>query len=303
MSATAVRWRLAAGALLSVALLGQPGHALLRAQALAFDSGRAFEHVRQLVAIGPRPAGSAGAVQARRYVTRQLSILGLTAAEQSFVAQTPPGPVPMANLVARIAGARAERLILASHYDTKLFRDFRFVGANDGASSTALLLELARVLRARKNPFTIDLVFFDGEESVIEWTGTDHTYGSRHYVEAAQRDGSIRSVRAMVLFDMVGDRQLTIKRETDSTPWLTDLIWAAARRRNEPAFLAEDFAVEDDHRPFLDAGVPAVNIIDLDYDAWHTKDDTLDRVSARSLQTVADVFLGALPQIEKRLRR
>ncbi len=303
MSAAAVRWRTAAGALLSVALLGQPGPALLRAQAPTFDSGRAFEHVRQLVAIGPRPAGSAGAVQARRYVTRQLSSLGLTAAEQSFVAQTPPGPVPMANLVARIPGARAERLILASHYDTKLFRDFRFVGANDGASSTALLLELARVLRARKNPFTIDLVFFDGEESVIEWTGTDHTYGSRHYVEAAQRDGSIRSVRAMVLFDMVGDRQLTIKRETDSTPWLTDLIWAAARRRNEPAFLAEDFAVEDDHRPFLDAGVPAVNIIDLDYDAWHTKDDTLDRVSARSLQTVADVFLDALPQIEKRLRR
>ena len=303
MSAAAVRWRTAAGVLLSVALLGQPAPALLRAQAPTFDSGRAFEHVRQLVAIGPRPAGSAGVVQARRYVTRQLSILGLTAAEQSFVAQTPSGPVPMANLVARIPGARAERLILASHYDTKLFRDFRFVGANDGASSTALLLELARVLRARKNPFTVDLVFFDGEESVIEWTGTDHTYGSRHYVEAAQRDGSIRSVRAMVLFDMVGDRQLTIKRETDSTQWLTDLIWAAARRRKEPAFLAEDFAVEDDHRPFLDAGVPAVNIIDLDYDAWHTRHDTLDRVSARSLQTVADVFLDALPYIEKRLRR
>ena len=166
-----------------------------------------------------------------------------------------------------------------------------------------MLLELARVLKARRNAFTIELVFFDGEESVIEWTGDDHTYGSRHYVATAQRDGSLRSVRAMVLFDMVGDRHLTIKRETDSTPWLTDLIWASARRLGQPAFLAEDFAVEDDHRPFLDAGIPAVDIIDLDYDAWHTKDDTLDQVSARSLQTVGDVFLGALPHIEARLRR
>ena len=303
MPASAVRWRLLAGALLSVALLGSARPGVLHAGAPAFDAGRAFEHVRQLVAIGPRPAGSAGAVQTRRYITTQLEALGLTATEQSFVAQTPVGSVTMANVVARIPGSRPERLILAGHYDTKLFRGFRFVGANDGGSSTAMLLELARVLKARRNALTIELVFFDGEESVIEWTGDDHTYGSRHYVAAARRDGSLRSVRAMVLFDMVGDRQLTIKRETDSTPWLTDLVWASARRLGQPAFLPEDFAVEDDHRPFLDAGIPAVDIIDLDYDAWHTKDDTLDQVSARSLQTVGDVFLGALPHIEARLRR
>ena len=303
MPAAAVRWRLMAGALLSVALLGSARPGVLHADAAAFDAGRAFEHVRQLVAIGPRPAGSAGAVQTRRYITTQLAALGLTATEQSFVAQTPVGSVTMANVVARIPGSRPERLILAGHYDTKLFRGFRFVGANDGGSSTAMLLELARVLKARRNAFTIELAFFDGEESVIEWTGEDHTYGSRHYVATAQRDGSLRSVRAMVLFDMVGDRHLTIKRETDSTPWLTDLVWASARRLGQPAFLPEDFAVEDDHRPFLDAGIPAVDIIDLDYDAWHTKDDTLDQVSARSLQTVGDVFLGALPHIEARLRR
>ena len=303
MPATAVRWRSMAGALLSVALLGSARPGVLHAGAPAFDAGRAFEHVRQLAAIGPRPAGSAGAVQTRRYITAQLAALGLTATEQSFVAQTPVGSVTMANVVARIPGSRPERLILAGHYDTKLFRGFRFVGANDGGSSTAMLLELARVLKARRNAFTIELAFFDGEESVIEWTGDDHTYGSRHYVATAQRDGSLRSVRAMVLFDMVGDRHLTIKRETDSTPWLTDLVWASARRLGQPAFLPEDFAVEDDHRPFLDAGIPAVDIIDLDYDAWHTKDDTLDQVSARSLQTVGDVFLGALPHIEARLRR
>jgi glutaminyl-peptide cyclotransferase len=292
-----------AGALLSVVFHGQAGPGVLAAPVPAFDSGRAFEHVRQLVTIGPRPAGSAGGAQARRYIITQLSALGLTASEQPFVAQTPLGPVKMANLIARIPGAHADRVILAGHYDTKLFRDFRFVGANDGGSSAAMLLELARVLNARKNPFTIELLFFDGEESVIEWTGTDHTYGSRHYVAAAQRDGSLRSVRALILFDMIGDRQLTIKRETYSTDWLTDLIWASARRLGQRAFLSEDFAVEDDHRPFLDAGVPAVDIIDLDYAAWHTKDDALDQVSARSLQTVGDVFLGALPQIEARLRR
>ena len=303
MPATAVRWRSTAGALLSVALLCSARPGVLHADTPAFDAGRAFEHVRQLVAIGPRPAGSAGAVQTRRYITTQLAALGLTATEQSFVAQTPVGSVTMANVVARIPGSRPERLILAGHYDTKLFRGFRFVGANDGGSSTAMLLELARVLKARRNALTIELLFFDGEESVIEWTGEDHTYGSRHYVATAQRDGSLRSVRAMVLFDMVGDRHLTIKRETDSTPWLTDLVWASARRLGQPAFLPEDFTVEDDHRPFLDAGIPAVDIIDLDYDAWHTKDDTLDQVSARSLQTVGDVFLGALPHIEARLRR
>ncbi len=275
----------------------------VRAQAGAFESGRAFEHVRQLVAIGPRHAGSAGAAQARRYITAQLSAIGVTTAEQAFVGQTPLGAVPMVNLIARIPGTHPDRVILASHYDTKLFRQFRFVGANDGGSSTALLLELARVLKARRNRFTIELLFFDGEESVIEWTGTDHTYGSRHYVATAQRDGSIRSVRAMVLFDMVGDRQLTIKRETASTGWLTDLVWASARRLGQRAFVDEAFAVEDDHMPFLEAGIPATNLIDLDYPAWHTAGDTLDQISARSLQTVADVFLGALPQIEARLRR
>jgi glutaminyl-peptide cyclotransferase len=271
--------------------------------AVRFDAGRAFEHVRQLVAIGPRPAGSAGAARTRQYLVRQLQALGITATEQPFDAQTPIGRIAMANVVARIPGARPERLVLAGHYDTKLFREFRFVGANDGGSSAAMLLELARVLKARRNPFTVELLFFDGEEAVVEWTGTDHTYGSRHYVAAAAKDGSLRGVKALVLFDMVGDRQLTIKRETYSTRWLTDLIWGAARRLGERGFIAEDFAVEDDHRPFLEAGVPAVDIVDLDYAAWHTPDDTLDQVSARSLQSVGDVFLHALPRIEARLSR
>jgi glutaminyl-peptide cyclotransferase len=271
---------------------------------LPFDSGRAFEHVRQLVAIGPRPAGSPGIEAARRYIRAQMTAIGLSTTEQAFEAQTPVGPLEMINLSVVVPGARPERLVIGGHYDTKLFRRFRFVGANDGGSSAALLLELARVLKDRRNPFTIELVFFDGEEAVLEWTGTDHTYGSRQYVENARGSATLNTIGAMLLVDMVGDRNLNIRRESNSTRWLTDIIWAAAGRLGHgDVFLDEPLAVEDDHVPFLAAGVPAVDIIDLDYPAWHTADDTLDNVSARSLQTVGDVLLAALPQIEAALRK
>jgi Zn-dependent M28 family amino/carboxypeptidase len=178
------------------------------------------------------------------------------------------------------------------------------VGANDGGSSTALLLELARVLRARKNPLTIEVVFFDGEEALVDWVGTDHTYGSRHYVAEAQKSGAIKDIRAMVLVDMIGDRDLRIRRESQSTPWLVDTIWATAKRLGHGSvFVDEEMFIEDDHVPFLRASVPAVNIIDLEYAAWHTPDDTIDKVSARSLQIVGDVVLGALPALEARLTR
>jgi Zn-dependent M28 family amino/carboxypeptidase len=266
----------------------------------AFDSGRAFEHVRQLVAIGPRHAGSVGSQQARRYILDQAKALGVAAAEQPLVASTPYGPVNMANVILTLPGASADRIILGGHYDTKLFREFRFVGANDGGSSAAMLLEFARALKDRRNPFTIELVFFDGEEAFVEWTGTDHTYGSRYYVQQAQKAGTLKGVRAMLLVDMVGDRDLAIRREARSTKWLTDTLWASAKRLGYGAhFLDQLEPIEDDHQNFLAAGVPAVNLIDLEYRAWHTAEDTLDKVSARSLQVVGDVVLDALPAIER----
>jgi len=272
-------------------------------RAPAFDAGRAFEHIRQLVAIGPRPPGSSGSRQAREYIIAELKRSGIAATEQRFDAVTPFGPMQMTNVLARIPGQRPERLLIGGHYDTKLYRQFRFVGANDGGSSTAMLLELGRVLAQRKSPLTIELAFFDGEEALLpNWGEGDNTYGSRHYVAAAQKDGSLGTVRGLVLVDMVGDRQLNILREGHSTRWMMDLIWAsAARLGHRAAFLDEGFAVDDDHRPFLVAGVPAVNVIDLDYAAWHTPNDTLDQVSARSLQIVGDVVLDALPKIQARL--
>ena len=268
-----------------------------------FDSNRAWDHLRSLVALGPRPAGTAAIEQSRKYIKDRLAAAGVGVVEQAWDDQTPLGPVHMVNLIATIPGTSKNRLVIASHYDTKRFREFRFVGASDGGSSTAFLIELARVLKARQNALTIELLFLDGEEAVVEWTGTDHTYGSRHYVDVAKRNGTLSSLKALVLIDMIGDRDLTIKRDSNSTTWLTDIIWDAARQQKQTsAFQPLTTQIEDDHMPFIEARVPAVDIIDLEYDAWHTAGDTLDAVSARSLQTVGEVLLAALPQIEARLK-
>lgn len=270
-----------------------------------FDSGRAWEHLRRLVAFGPRPSGSPAIEQTRKYIEEQLAADGVSAVEQAWDEQTPVDKVHMVNVVATIPGARKERIVVASHYDTKLSRQFRFVGASDGGSSTAFLLELARVLKARHNPMTIELVFLDGEEARMwDWKGTDNTYGSRHYVELAKREGSLATLKAMLLVDMIGDRDLDIRRDENSTRWLTDIIWSAAKREElDSYFVPESTRIEDDHLPFLAAGIPSVDIIDLNYDAWHTAKDTLDAVSARSLQVVGDVLLAALPQIEAKLTK
>jgi glutaminyl-peptide cyclotransferase len=286
--------------------------ACLQAQPSAppFNGQRAFEDIRQFVAIGPRVAGTPGAQAARDYIKKQLQAVGLPVVEQPFEAQTPLGRVKMVNLRATVppsaglADSRARRLVIGGHYDTKRFKDFTFVGANDGGSSAAFLIELGRVLKTRQNRFPIELLFLDGEEAVVDWEGQDHTYGSRYYVEAARKDGSLKNIQAFVLVDMIGDKDLLIKRETNSTPYLADAILDAARRLGRREFSSEPYPVEDDHLEFLAAGVPSVDLIDLEYYtssgkmAWHTEFDTLENVSAASLQAVGDVLIAALPAIE-----
>jgi hypothetical protein len=269
-----------------------------------FDGKRAMAHLKALVDIGPRPPGSAQIRQARAHITRELRALDLTVQEQPFTADTPIGRVEMANLIVRLPGLRPDRILVGGHYDTKLFTNAVFVGANDGGSSAAWLIELARALAGRPREHTIELVWFDGEEAFGEWVtgGRDHTYGSRYYVQSARQAGTLDAIRALILVDMVGDSNLRVRRDTMSTPWLTDLIWTAARRAGHAdTFIDEAMPIDDDHTPFLEAGVPAVDIIDLDYPAWHTPADTLDRVSAASLQVVGDVVLAALPDLERRL--
>ena len=304
--------RLAVGSACAAAIVALLGAAALaQTSAPRFDSNRAWEHLRQMVAIGPRPAGSPAIEQTRKYIKDQLTAEGVAVVEQAWDDQTPLGKVHMVNLIATIPGARKERILVTGHYDTKLFREFRFVGASDGASSAAFLIELARVLKARKNAETYELVFLDGEEAVCKgWDdcsrpgAPDNTYGSRHYVEAAKRSGSLGSIKANVLVDMIADRDLRLKRETYSTPWLTDIIWNAAKQQKlDTYFVPQTTQVEDDHLAFLAAGVPSVDIIDLEYEPWHTATDTLDAVSARSLQIVGDVVVAALPAIEARTTR
>ena len=292
-----------------------------QAAAPAFDSGRAWEHLRQLVVIGPRPAGSAALDQTRKYIKSQLASAGVTVVEQPWDEATPIGNVHMVNLIATIPsalpagargpGARADRIVISGHYDTKLFRDSRFVGANDGGSSAAFLVEMARVLKARRNALTIELLFLDGEEAFcLNWDecsrpgAPDNTYGSRHYVADGKRGGTLAGIKAHILVDMVGDRDLRVKRDLNSTPWLTDIVWAAAKARKlDTYFVPQTTQIEDDHIPFMQAGVPSVDIIDLEYEAWHTPGDTLDAVSARSLQVVGDVLLAALAPIEARFAK
>jgi len=267
-----------------------------------FDATRAWDHLRAQVAIGPRVSGTPENRKTREFIMSTLSAVGIKAVEQPFEGRTPLGAVKMANIIATLPGERPERIILASHFDTKLFKEFRFVGASDAGSSTAALLELGRVLKDKPRPFTIELLFLDGEEAVVEWSATDSTYGSRHYVQDGQSKGTLSGIKALILLDMIADKDLNIRREQNSTRWLTDIIWSAARRAGHQRHFLDDITpIEDDHLPFLAAGVPAVDIIDLDYGAWHTEADTLDAVSAQSLKIVGDVVLAALPDIEQRL--
>lgn len=286
--------------------------ACLNAQS-GFDSNKAFEHLRAMVDIGPRPAGSAAIRQTRAYITRQLAAVGLKVEEQPFTADTPIGKVDMVNLIVRLPGKRTDKILFTGHYDTKPIANQRFVGASDGASSAAMLIELARVLKDKPREFTYEFVWLDGEEAFcFNWDecgrpgSPDNTYGSRYFVQAAKQAKATAAIKANILVDMVGDKDLRIMRETGSTPWLVDLVWAAAKRLGHGAiFPDESMLIEDDHVPFLEAGIPSVDIIDLDYPAWHNTNgtDTLDKVAARSLQIVGDVILAALPSIEQRLTK
>jgi Zn-dependent M28 family amino/carboxypeptidase len=295
-----VRGRLAVGGVLALGALAL-GAGPIRS-APPFDGAAALRHVERVVALGPRPAGSPTSARARAYILGELRAASIATRVEPFEAVTPHGRLEMANVVAVLPGRRPDVILIGGHYDTKWFGDIRFVGANDGGSSTALLIELARALAARPHEFAYWIVWFDGEEARESWTATDSLYGSRRMAQELARTG--RLPRAVLVADMIGDRDLGIRREALSTNWLTDILWTTAAGRGFGAhFLPGALAVEDDHAPFLRAGVPAALLIDFDYPPWHTAGDTLDKVSSRSLEIVGSVLLEALPAIEERLLR
>jgi glutaminyl-peptide cyclotransferase len=272
-----------------------------------FDAARAFNHVKTLCEMGPHPSGSEAIKRVQDYLEKELQSDGLKVSEDSFVGQTPKGAVPMKNIIGELPGERPDVVLITGHYDTK--RQPGFVGANDGGSSAATVLEMARALSKTKPTYTLWFVLFDGEEAVVDWgamNGMDNTYGSRHLVARLRNDGTLNHVRAMLLVDMIGDKDLNIKREGGSTSWLTDVIWDAAWKAGYAKnFLRQEQDISDDHLPFLDAGIPSVDLIDFDYGPnhsyWHTNQDTLDKISGASMKAVGDTLLQALPEIFKRL--
>ena len=270
-----------------------------------FDGARAYQHVEQLVAIGPRSAGSEGIRRAQEYIVGQLKGFGCQIEEQDFHASTPVGDVAMKNIVGKVPSTNPNTIIFASHYDTKRIENF--VGANDGGSSTGVLLELARLVCARKNAETVWLVFLDGEEAFRpQWADPDHTYGSRELAARAALSGDLRRLKALVLIDMVGPTNPIFRRESNSTPWLTDLVWStAARLGYGKIFINDGNAIEDDHIPFLQRDVPSTDIIDFEapvLEYWHTVRDTLDKIDARTLAITGHVLIESLQELEKRIR-
>jgi hypothetical protein len=278
-----------------------------------FDGNRAFEHVRKQVEFGPRPPGSPELEKTRAYILAELKSYGLNVTQDEFTPSTPVGQRKMVNVTAELPGESSEVVMISSHYDTKLIKKFRFVGANDAGSSTGALLELARVLAARKEKprFTYWFVFFDGEEAFCEnWEecgkpdAPDNTYGSRRFVAQLKEKNEVKRVRAMILLDMMGYKNLEFGRDDMSTAWLVDAVWQSARELG----YSQQFQnhVEgvggDDHEPFLRAGIDSLDIIQLNtYPYWHKAEDTLDKISPQSLKIVGDTLLASLPRIEQHL--
>jgi glutaminyl-peptide cyclotransferase len=262
-----------------------------------FDGKKAYKHVAKQVGFGPRPSGSQALAQTQDYILSQLSSDGCTVENDAFNAQTPAGPIAMKNIVVRIPGDGPKIILLATHYDTKHLDNF--VGADDAGSSTAVMLELARLLCAQHGRYAVWIAFFDGEEALGQWSDSDSRYGSREMAARMAMGGDLSKVKAMLLADIVGSRTLRIKRESSSTKALTDLVWGtAARLGYGEVFVTEATPVEDDHLSFLKRGVACVDVIDLQIPYWHTPQDTLDKISAKSLAIVGHVFVESVKQLQ-----
>jgi len=273
-----------------------------------FRGDKALEITRQFVAIGPRWCLSPGHVKAEAFLRNQFKHDQLE--EDTFTANTPIGPGPMRNFIVRFPGKKDGVIVLATHYETNYpLRNIGFVGANDGGSTTGLLIELANEIRGHvQEGYSVWLVFFDGEEAIEQWRGTDNTYGSRHLAAKWGADGTLKRVKAFLLADMLGDKDLDVQKETQSTPWLINVVSQAARNTGHAKyFFAKEQAEDDDHLPFLGRSVPSIDIIDSDYgphtdatpDGYHhTAQDTMDKISAKSLTIAGDVFLESIKLID-----
>jgi len=284
------------------------------ASAQHFDSAGAYEYAREFAAIGPRWPTGPGHVKAEEFLRGHFLRAHDQVEEDTFTADTPIGPVPMCNFIVRFPGAKPGVIVLATHYETNYpLRNINFVGANDGASTTGLLMSIADRLRAQAagqagkklDGYSVWLVFFDGEEAINQWSASDSTYGSRHLAAKWGRDGTLNQIKAFMLADMIGDKQLDIQHDTNSTAWLVSLVADAAKKFGyQRYFFQQEMDVQDDQLAFVRRGVPTIDVIDLDFGPnnsyHHTAQDTMDKISAHSLTIDGDVFLETIRLVDQR---
>jgi glutaminyl-peptide cyclotransferase len=270
-----------------------------------FNSVRAMRFTREVVAFGPRPIGSANHKKLESYILSHLK--GQIVENDAFTTDTPEGSFPVHNIIAKFPGTKDGIIVIAGHYDTNYpLRNTGYVGANDGGSSTAILLELANQIGPKKRDgYGIWLLWTDAEEAVKNWSATDSLYGTRHLAEKWEKDGTLKKIKAFLLADMIGDADLNIERDTNSTPWLEDLVLEAATRIGyQSHFFARSIAIQDDHLPFVERGVPSADLIDLDYgygDVFHhTPQDSLDKLSPKSLEITGRVILETVRLLDQR---
>lgn len=283
--------------------------------AMKINPERAWQYVKEIVALGPRWDGSTGQQKLGEYLRAKLKASGAQVEEDGFVADTPAGKIPMRNIVARFPGTKDGIIVLGSHIDTNYpLRNTSFVGANDGASSTALLLAIADQLHGKKlEGYGVWLAFLDGEESIpsadagdLKWDDQYSLFGSRHLAQKWEQDGTNKKIKAFLLADMIGDKDLEIFRDSNSTPWLEDLVGEAARRLGYQSYFFGEGGggIGDDHVSFARFGVPVADIIDLDYgydnSFHHTTQDTIDKLSPKSLQVSGDVILETIRLVNAR---
>jgi len=272
----------------------------------AFNSARAMQYVKEIVAFGPRPIGSANHKKVEDYIHAHLK--GDLVEDDAFTIDSTEGKFPVRNILAKYPGTRDGIVVIASHYDTNYpLRGTAYVGANDGASSSALLLEIANQLRGKqRDGYSVWLLWDDAEESMrLPWFDPEALYGVRHLAQKWQDDGTIKKIKAFILEDMIGDADLNIDRDQNSTPWLEDLVYQAATRLGyQSHFFARAIPVDDDHKPFVERGVPSADLIDFDYGYgnvfWHTTQDTVDKLSPKSLEIVGSVTLEMVRMLDKK---
>ncbi|MGA2004081.1 MAG: M28 family peptidase [Terriglobales bacterium] len=269
------------------------------------DAKRAFEYTREVTAFGPRYMGNENHKKLERYIVDHLK--GAEVEDDAFTADTVEGKFPVRNIIAKFPGKKDGIIVILGHYDTNYpLRNTGYVGANDGGSSTAILLEFANQLRGKtRDGYSVWLVWTDGEEAVRTWSDTDSLYGTRHLAEKWEKDGTLKKIKALMVMDMIGDADLNIDRDLNGTPWLMDLIYTAAERSGyQSHFYGRQGPIEDDHIPFVKRGVPCADVIDLDYGYnnvfHHTPQDTMDKLSPRSLEIVGNTILETIHLLDQR---